>query len=574
MTLTAGGGTFDSASAARGPAGLGSDFGPIDAARSFGAIAPKPPLHVVASAWLAGLWSKIRGPAHAAKAGDLEIEQPDADGVYRSFGRPRAGDPSGKKKHGRLTRQQTVVIAVALILTLSLFYAYYAPSQSRAGETPPAKTKWSLGLGSWGISPPARIADDSAASPARAPPAGKVVARVVEPSTDHNNANINNMAVGILTNSKAAAASVPIQLVTFLKPIKNLLIASDEEGAHIGSIGVDDTNHRTGGPATDGFLTSAERKFRREQPLRTVLDLAATFPDAEWFVLARDDSFLFFENIYAFIQSSGLDSAIPFFIGASAGPAVCAGYKAPLASNDPVAVANIGSGMLLSRAAVKLLTESQVDKCLTEMASCEQGDTMLAMCLADRGVRVSPDPRFHSEPLGWLAWPADSCQEPFGIPGLSQRMIQRLYDSREVTSHVGETAQKYKHDHRTSYGHLFAHIHREVGFHSHEVGIDRPGQSMAQIKSENGFQCQALCRKEDKCVTWVFEAKSQTCWLKDRVLPKSPKDGLVSGTVLSRYSCGSLRGGAAKASPSNMVSFQSQAPQRVSKKRGAKGTRA
>ena len=121
--------------------------------------------------------------------------------------------------------------------------------------------------------------------------------------------------------------------------------------------------------------------------------LASHYPDAPWYVIADDDSFIITHNLHAMLRQYTY-ATIPYYLGA----VFSSGMSPP---NDVLFIQG-GAGIVLNRAAAKailpLLNESRPSNCF---AACQQwaGDIRLGCCFAQLNIAPVGEQGFSSQTI-------------------------------------------------------------------------------------------------------------------------------------------------------------------------------
>lgn len=93
-----------------------------------------------------------------------------------------------------------------------------------------------------------------------------------------------------------------------------------------------------------------------------------------------DDTYMFMENLRLYLRDFNPD--LPFYIG---NPSVFKGCDGIRKFGDGPQFAHGGSGILLSRAAIKAMLNI-VDECVVKYSDCYWGDVRTGLCLRDAGI--------------------------------------------------------------------------------------------------------------------------------------------------------------------------------------------
>ncbi|KAJ3216072.1 hypothetical protein HDU67_009952 [Dinochytrium kinnereticum] len=371
-------------------------------------------------------------------------------------------------------------------------------------------------------------------------------------STRTGDSKYDRFAVALKTGAEVAVERASIQLVTFLKKINNLVIIGESPGIHIGDhpmidvySGVYDLVDRRiaamekkeeagkkkqkGSPMPDDFeliqpqgdVTPKRRRGlqRRSKEDAVVpaedsrgwkLDahknlpgfeyLYKTYPNADWFVMIDDDSYVFFDNLDRYLKEK--DPNKPHYIGSAN---VFLGCDGVTNFGDGPLFAHGGSGIVISRGAIKMMMGG-IEKCIRKYRDCWAGDVRVALCLRDLGVLITPGKGFEKEP------PNDD--------------IQRLYEieTTSTASHpkTGVTTADILHS--------FNPVRPSA-----ETDYDRPGHDFDHKPCANARMCEGYCFGTARCLAWAFDGA--TCWMKDGVGKREKVNGVLSGVIVDRYRC-------------------------------------
>ncbi|KAJ3072669.1 hypothetical protein HK102_006185, partial [Quaeritorhiza haematococci] len=134
-------------------------------------------------------------------------------------------------------------------------------------------------------------------------------------------------------------------------------------------------------------------------------ELWRRFPDAEWYMMFDDDTYLFLPNLDRFL--SQFDANQPYYFGKANVFIGCDGIKK---FGDGPFFAHGGSGIVMSRGAMlRFLTK--VDKCINKYQTCWAGDIRVGLCLRDAGVLIQTHHAFNGDPpnakFGWIRDPCE-----------------------------------------------------------------------------------------------------------------------------------------------------------------------
>ncbi|KAI8853722.1 hypothetical protein BC829DRAFT_382001 [Chytridium lagenaria] len=228
--------------------------------------------------------------------------------------------------------------------------------------------------------------------------------------------------------------------------------------------------------------------------------LYKTYPDADWYIMIDDDSYVFFDNLERYLRD--MDPAVPFYTGSAN---VFLGW-----------FAHGGSGIVVSRGAMKLMMEG-IEKCIKKYKDCWAGDVRVALCLRDQNLLITPGYQF----------PANGCERPNVFHHLLPYQIQRLYEI-ELTSLSTHPDQ----------GTTMSDIHNTFNPSTHNtpsLNTDRTGNDFDDGPASSVAICEGRCFAHVRCVSWAYNG--ERCWMKDGLGVKIEKEGIVSGVIADRYSC-------------------------------------
>ncbi|KAJ3034090.1 hypothetical protein HDV00_005454 [Rhizophlyctis rosea] len=371
---------------------------------------------------------------------------------------------------------------------------------------------------------------------------------------------LSNIAIALKTGHDIALTRIPIQLLTFLHNAPHLLLIA-EDSSSVGPYPVIDvyTPHNgNASPDTKGpsFMAEYWKKEMEDQlkgmkpgEERVVVDknnkgwqadahknlpgfgeMRRKFLDGsegegvEWFLMIDDDTYVFPQNLAHFTSTE--DPTTPLYFGA---PNIFTGCDDVRKMGDGPLFAHGGSGILMSRAALELLTDPpHLQKCITKYRDCWAGDVRTALCLRDAGVLLTRHPaaHFHGDPPSRTSfWPRDPCEKPLTFHHLLPSQIQNLYNTPSQNL--------------TTYGAILQHLRPSLHIpasNEMEMDVNREGGDYKDVPSGSGEECRRKCeRDEGRCVSWTFDVGR--CWLKEGVVGGRGKRGAVSGVFGERYVC-------------------------------------
>jgi len=143
------------------------------------------------------------------------------------------------------------------------------------------------------------------------------------------------------------------------------------------------------GEVSDSFRLDSEKN------LPGLETLYRTFPNADWYIMIDDDTFIFLDNLARFLleQSSGISSPqdVPLYFGNPFSVVI------PLSEDDAstgtentsISFAHGGSGIVLSSKAMKTIVP-HIPWCMRTWQSSPHGDARVALCLYSFDILLTP----------------------------------------------------------------------------------------------------------------------------------------------------------------------------------------
>lgn len=345
----------------------------------------------------------------------------------------------------------------------------------------------------------------------------------------------DNFAIALKSGKETALSRTPVQFSTFLLPLKNLILIGD------GDIQVGEHKMIN---VFKGLYKSGEKLDSRDQSSQGWVDdahknlpgfkvLYDTYPDADWFIMIDDDTFVFFDNLKKYLSNFNSDQE--YYIGSPNEFKGCDGVsefgKGPLFAQG-------GAGIVLSRAAVKKMMLI-VDDCILKYQDCWAGDIRTGLCLRDAGISIDQScgskfrlrkscaaHRFFVDPPEGEVFFDDACTEPLTFHHLNQVQIKNMYEfemkhrNNRVNVNMELIAHHYLNDANTSI-----------------TGKTRFGNYFSKRPVGSAFECKLMCHASSKCVSYTFS--SHFCYLRATIpFPRDdPTKREVSGVVLDHFKC-------------------------------------
>ncbi|KAJ3042522.1 hypothetical protein HDV00_007056 [Rhizophlyctis rosea] len=446
------------------------------------------------------------------------------------------------------------------------------------------------------------------------------------PAPDYINPAYDHFAVALKTGQDMALTRAPVQLMTYLKAIRNMIVIGEAPGVFIGDIEMIDVysdlykdlpqDMKKGLPAPappakgsatrkanpDGYpgegaegimkrdnlgkrsepeptfekpeifasipLTPDGRLYRRavipapspapatkpkiedaivedksalgwrsdaHKNLPGLRELWSRFPDAKWYFMVDDDTYVFWENMRLALSTINADE--PHYYGAKNVFKGCDGVKK---FGDGPHFAHGGSGIVISRGAMKkIMEEKALRECIVRYRTCWAGDIRTALCLRDHGIKLEGLKGFNKEPPNVRYWyPREPCDRPLTFHHLLVKQIQKLYDlERQMLSVWGSS--------RVTFGDIAADwlddgVYNVLGG---VEGTDRKRGDLTHLRwdgvrsgEKGGAEwCEEKCEGMMRCHSWVWDGRE--CWLKEGIPPVGERANVTSGFLLDKYRC-------------------------------------
>ncbi|KAI8844795.1 hypothetical protein BC829DRAFT_400046 [Chytridium lagenaria] len=352
----------------------------------------------------------------------------------------------------------------------------------------------------------------------------------------------DRFAVALKTGAEVAVERASIHLVTFLKKINNLVVIGESPGVHIGDhpmidvyTGIYDLIDKRFAEKDAAARSASGEKVKRSRVLikRDPKDAAVVaaedsrgwkldahknipgyeylyrrYPNADWFIMIDDDSYVFFDNLDRYLKGKNPDDA--HYIGQANVFVGCDGVQK---FGDGPNFAHGGSGIVLSRGAIKKMVAG-VEGCIRKYKDCWAGDVRLALCMRDQGVLLSGGQGFEKEPPNDDVWfPGDGCSRPNVFHHLLPHQVQRLHEIETLA--------------------IAAHPSKGVTMSDvlHHFISNRPTIQEDTDRPGNDYNNKVVPEAKD-CESAVV------CWLKDKIVQiKTGVKGRWSGIIPEKYVC-------------------------------------
>lgn len=362
----------------------------------------------------------------------------------------------------------------------------------------------------------------------------------------------NGFAIALKTGKDVALKRTPIQLLTFLTDVQNVILIGEAPGVRVGQREMVDVytglydkpnvktelssglaqmpmliKRNTSSVAdsvvpdegSDGWKADAHKNLPGFKVLHD------RFPNADWYLMIDDDTYLFKENLKALL--SQYDPSLPHYIGSGN---VFMGCDGVTKWGDGPSFAHGGSGIVLSKAAMSVLL-SRLDDCIPKYRTCWAGDIRTALCLRDGGVLLQDPKGFNGNPPNKAySFGSDPCERPITFHHLLTRQTQSLYDFEKSIQDRGRP--------NITMADIFSFAHPEevnrsepiLYENSDLVGSDIGSRAVPSVKA-----CQAFCEKHSKCSSFVYDGN--LCWIKSGIPSKSTANGFTAGIFPEHYIC-------------------------------------
>ncbi|KAJ3365720.1 hypothetical protein HDU91_002088 [Kappamyces sp. JEL0680] len=364
----------------------------------------------------------------------------------------------------------------------------------------------------------------------------------------------SSYAFAVKTGQDIASARLPILLSTYLSRVENKIIIGETPGMAINGMPMLDvythlydglvdedgselrfTPHqkqKTPTPSLDiqqsvpneeskGWLADAHKN------LPGFRELFRRFPEAKWYMMVDDDSYVFLDNLDSFLQD--FNSSLPYYFGAGNTFSDCDGVQS---WRHSTAFAHGGSGILVSRGAM-LRLQSLWEFCIVRYhgasrrvltIDCWAGDVRLGLCLRDAGVLLTNVKGFHTNPPNDLTVYGHPCSRPLTFHHLLPTQIQKLYEFELGATQNNPVAKI-----------TMADLMPEWLDSIPRTNTNRKGDEYKTVLVRDLNACIERCRTDPACMAYSF--KDRACALKRKVNILEKESGSTSGVMLSNFQC-------------------------------------
>ncbi len=386
----------------------------------------------------------------------------------------------------------------------------------------------------------------------------------------------DKFAIGVRTTSKVFDVNlqrVTTQSVTFLQWVKQVVVMG-EMSMHLGAF-----------PVT-------RIKSIKDKHLSGLAFIRHKFPDADWYLLIDDTTYVFLPNLLHHIQKFNLDPKKPHYVGYGMHFRGCAGV-ADYGDGPMFALGN--GGILVSKAAMDLILDTQngcIPSVIKKFADCDVSDVRLALCLHSVGVSIGDAAQrfgFHPAPPTSMNFPwPNPCEVPVTMANARDvGLMHALYETerlvREETydeirmgrlevarkqyeletmpeprknqrQRQKENSQRWdehnfmpkqepilKISSPVPYGDVYELLYTRLrNQDSYMPGTTRIGSSLVNTTTVDWESCQEECNKMAECFSWTFDPRSEDCSLKSSIPMAKKFKETISGVVSDHYKCNEL----------------------------------
>ena len=255
-----------------------------------------------------------------------------------------------------------------------------------------------------------------------------------------------------------------------------------------------------------------------DKNLPGIKKLFETFPNAKWYIMIDDDTYLFRHNLLA--NLANYDHQKRFYFGSATKFMGCDGVTK---FGQGPAFAHGGSGIIISHGAMQAML-GIMDRCIDKYITCWAGDVRLSLCLRDAGILLKPSSGFLGDP------PLKSlhqrpCMRPMTFHHLLLRHTQQIWDIERRLAN------------QSHYDISMSDIVQPMllNFQERMLDVDMPGNDIDNIATATVALCEELCRQKRECISYSYTG--DRCWLKKAIPEKKIRSGFTSGILRDKYKC-------------------------------------
>jgi len=367
----------------------------------------------------------------------------------------------------------------------------------------------------------------------------------------------DDIALCIKSGADVFYDRIPDLLKSYPRYVRNKIIVGEKPGYRVGNYTMHDVCTPTYGEIKETYWSKGKKKDEKEEDstkketneqnkndkddknqgrkqdftkLGWQLDvyknipafklLYDTFPNAKWYMMVDDDTYVFLSNLKKRLSFYNPDEKL--YLGESWPiPTGC------FPSWGMARFAHGGAGIILSRAAM-LAFIGNYDVCVKSFDDCYAGDVRLALCLNTVGIRLNRSERHvnvnwrgHSDQAPNLEY---SWLEPCDLPltfhhlfGKQQKLLYDIqrYHNRDTYTLLNDDEDGNFHT-LISYGDLFNSLDLDLKITPPEKATYRLGSDYKRISytrsiheedtlDENIVDCQQHCINDmPKCKSWQY----------------------------------------------------------------------
>ena len=205
--------------------------------------------------------------------------------------------------------------------------------------------------------------------------------------------NVSEVAFGVLTSQRYVTTRLHSQQQTWLRQVRHAAFYSEAVDDTVPTIPLEP-------PANEELVGGGAWKN-----FPALIDLHKRFPAAKWVFFHDDDTYVFVSNLLRTL--SKYDADANFYLGL---------YWTPREDMEwrevKIAYASGGAGYAISRGLMRRLA-AVMPACHTNYTRWA-GDIRVGKCIADLGVRVTPEVGFHHEDHESYEWDSSGGGFPYG----------------------------------------------------------------------------------------------------------------------------------------------------------------
>ncbi|KAJ3246241.1 hypothetical protein HDU77_009024 [Chytriomyces hyalinus] len=291
--------------------------------------------------------------------------------------------------------------------------------------------------------------------------------------------------------------------------------------------------HNSNDTSTSGWFDSDGWRADAHKNLPGFRLLFEKFPDADFFMMIDDDTYVFLDNLQRYL--SRYDSSKKLYFGQANRFRGCDGVmeyddslKAPL-------VAQGGAGIIMSRGALAAMLKV-VDECIVKYNGCWAGDIRVALCLRDVDIRLQHLVGLNGwPPQGNFIFSPNPCEVPFTYHHVLPEQMKQIHE-------IEQSFQKQHPNRALPSAHMY-HAFQKPSLNPQDrddtirdKDIERVGRAFMNFNTATFEECERRCIYYSQCVSWFHDARKR-CWLKKSPGGKEKVEGVWSGVLPNRFAC-------------------------------------